>query len=78
MVYQKIQSTSPVKQGLTEKVYWDQKNLRERASIEKQTCLKAAVEIILAYKDKLDLEQAIQKIEEVAIRLYTNVLYLQG
>lgn len=73
MVYQKLQSLqSP---SVTEKQYWENKQMKERSSIERQVAFKGAVEIVLAYKDKFSFEDAVLKVEEIATRLYTNILY---
>ena len=72
MTYQKVTT-----QNSSDKKYWDEKQARERASIEKQVCLKVAAEIVLAYKDKMKYEDAIAEVERLAVNLYTNVLYMQ-
>ena len=71
-MYQKIQS-----QSVSDKKYWEEKQLRERSSIERQVAFKAAVEIVLAYKDKFEYKDAIGEVERLAVKLYTNVLYMQ-
>ena len=73
MTYQKITS-----QNNQDNKYWEEKQLRERASIEKQVSLKMAVAIVIAYKDKMEYKDAIVEVERLAIRLYQNVLYLSN